>query len=180
MFRSVNWGVLVSQSKTRAELLSQTCKGRSSLGNNMQMPCWGQQCAQSPRGSKGRENVYVWKKDLQLHYRSNSCFARVKSTQLNVSFHFPSWFSSFLELLNSCYCGSVTKWRLTLQAHELQQAGLPCPSQSLGACLDSCTLGQWCHPTICRLLVLLPSVFPSIRFFPMSWLFASGGQGTRA
>ena len=35
MFRSVNWGVLISQSKTRAEPLSQTCKGRSSLGNNM-------------------------------------------------------------------------------------------------------------------------------------------------
>jgi len=144
MFRSVNWGVLVSQSKTRAELLSQTCKGRSSLGNNMQMPCWGQQCAQSPRGSKGRENVYVWKIDLQLHYRWNSCFARVKITQLNVSFHFPSRFPSILELLNSC------------------------------------PLYQWCHPTICQLLVLLPSIFPSIRFFPMSWLFASGGQGTRA
>ena len=168
MFRSVNWGVLVSQSKTRAELLSQTCKGRSSLGNNRQIPWWGQRCAQSPRGSKERENVWrnIWKKDLQLHYRWNSCFARVKSTQLNVSFHFPSRFSSFLELLNSCYCRSVTKWCLTLQPHELQQAGLPCPLQSPGACLDSCLLGQWCHPTICQLRVLLPSIFPSVKFFP--------------
>lgn len=47
MFRSVNWGVLISQSKTRAELLSQTWKGRSSLGNHMQIPCWGQWCGQS-------------------------------------------------------------------------------------------------------------------------------------
>ena len=28
-----------------------------------------------------------------------------------------------------------------------------------------------CHP-----LLLLPSIFPSIRVFPMSWLFTSGGQ----
>ena len=28
-----------------------------------------------------------------------------------------------------------------------------------------------CHP-----LLLLPSIFPSIRVFPMSWLFVSGGQ----
>ena len=31
------------------------------------------------------------------------------------------------------------------------------------------------HFILCRPL-LLPSVFPSIRVFPMSWLFASGGQ----
>ena len=49
MFRSLNWGVLISQSKTRAELLSQTCKGRSSLGNHMQIPWWGQRCRQSQR-----------------------------------------------------------------------------------------------------------------------------------
>ena len=174
--------VLVSQSKTRAELLSQTCKGRSSLGNNMQIPWWGQQCAQSPRGSKERENVWrnIWKKDLQLHYRWNSCFARVKSTQLNVSFHFPSWFYSFLELLNSCYCRSVTKWCLTMQPHELQQAGLPCPSQSPGACLDSCLLVNYAIQPSVNSLSSCPQSFPASGSFPISWLFASGGQGSRA
>ena len=29
-------------------------------------------------------------------------------------------------------------------------------------------------------LLLLPSIFPSIRSFPVSWLFASGGQSTGA
>ena len=29
-------------------------------------------------------------------------------------------------------------------------------------------------------LLLLPSIFPSIRVFPMSWLFASGGQSIQA
>ena len=33
---------------------------------------------------------------------------------------------------------------------------------------------------ICRLLLLLSSVFPSIRVFPVSWLFASGDQSIGA
>ena len=32
------------------------------------------------------------------------------------------------------------------------------------------------HLIVCCPLLLLPSVFPSIRVFPMSWLFVSGGQ----
>ena len=32
------------------------------------------------------------------------------------------------------------------------------------------------HFILCCPLLLLPSIFPSIRSFPMSWLFASGGQ----
>ena len=36
------------------------------------------------------------------------------------------------------------------------------------------------HFLLCHLLLLLPSIFPSIRVFPMSWLFTSGGQNIRA
>ena len=36
------------------------------------------------------------------------------------------------------------------------------------------------HLILCRPFLLLPSVFPSIRSFPMSWLFASGGQSIGA
>ena len=45
---------------------------------------------------------------------------------------------------------------------------LACPSPSPRACsMDSCPLSQWCHPAIssCAVLLLLPSVFPSIRVF---------------
>ena len=31
---------------------------------------------------------------------------------------------------------------------------------------------------LCRPLLLLPSIFPSIRIFPVSWFLASGGQTT--
>ena len=36
------------------------------------------------------------------------------------------------------------------------------------------------HLILCCLLLLLPSIFPSIRFFPNSQLFASGGQSIGA
>ena len=57
----------------------------------------------------------------------------------------------------------------SLQSHGLQHARLPCPSSTPGACSNSCPLSQWCHPTISSILslplLLLPSIFPSIRVF---------------
>ena len=54
----------------------------------------------------------------------------------------------------------------SLQPHGLQHARLPCPSPSPGASSNSYPLIQWCRPTIlCRRLLLLPSIFPSIRIF---------------
>ena len=55
----------------------------------------------------------------------------------------------------------------SLQTHGLQHARLPCPSPTPGASSNSCPLSQWCHPTIssCRPLLLLPSIFPTIRVF---------------
>ena len=35
-----------------------------------------------------------------------------------------------------------------LWCHGLQNVRLPCPSQTPGACSNSCSLSQWCHPTI--------------------------------
>ena len=45
---------------------------------------------------------------------------------------------------------------------------LPCPSSDPGVCSNSCPLHGWCHPTISlsvEPLLLLPSLFPSIRVF---------------
>ena len=69
----------------------------------------------------------------------------------------------------------------SLWPHELQNTSLPCPSLSPGVYSNSRPLSQWCHPTnliLCRPLLLLPSVFPSIKVFSVSELFASGGQST--
>ena len=65
-----------------------------------------------------------------------------------------------------------------LQLHGLQYARIPCPSPSPRACSNSCLSSQWCHPTIlssCHPLLLLPSIFPSIKVFsndsvlPIRW-----------
>ena len=53
----------------------------------------------------------------------------------------------------------------SLQPHGLQHARFLCPSLSPWVCSNSCLLCQWCHPTISSSVVLLPSVFPSIRIF---------------
>ena len=73
----------------------------------------------------------------------------------------------------------------SLRFQGLQHTRLPCPSLSPEVRSNSCPLSQWCHPTISSSvtpLLLLPSVFPASGSFPVSWLFASGGQsiGTSA
>ena len=64
----------------------------------------------------------------------------------------------------------------SLWPHGLQHARLLCPSPSPGVCLNSCP----CHPTISSAVIPFSSClqyFPSSRFFLVSWLFTSGGQG---
>ena len=67
----------------------------------------------------------------------------------------------------------------SLWPHGLQRFRLPCPSPSPRACSNSCLLSQWCHPTISPSVILFSSClksFPASGSFPMSQLFASGGQ----
>ena len=49
-------------------------------------------------------------------------------------------------------------------------------SQSLLKCMSIESVMPSNHLILCRPLLLLPSIFSSIRVFPMSWLFATGGQ----
>ena len=67
----------------------------------------------------------------------------------------------------------------SLQPHGLQNARPPCPSQTLGACLNSCPLSQWYHTTISSSVVPFSSQlqsFPASGSFPMSQFFTSGSQ----
>ena len=67
--------------------------------------------------------------------------------------------------------------------HGLQHARLPCLSPSPGACSNSCTLSQWCHPTISSFVIAFsscPQSFSSTGSFLMSRLFASGDQNIGA
>ena len=72
-----------------------------------------------------------------------------------------------------------------LQPHELQHARLPCPSQTPGACSNSCPSSRWCNPIISSSVIPFsscPQSFPASESFPRSQFFASGGQsiGTSA
>ena len=74
---------------------------------------------------------------------------------------------SFFYMFSSVH--SVTQSCPTLRPHGLQHTWPPCPSPTPGVYSNSCPLSQWCHPTIsssvvCPLL-LMPSIFPSIRVF---------------
>ena len=65
----------------------------------------------------------------------------------------------------------------------LQHARPPCPSSTPGACSNSCPPSRWCHPTISSSVISFSShlqSFPASGSFPMSQLFASGGQRIRA
>ena len=53
----------------------------------------------------------------------------------------------------------------SLWSHEPQHIRPPCPSPTPRVYTNSCPWSRWCHPTLCRLLLLLPSIFPSIRVF---------------
>ena len=56
----------------------------------------------------------------------------------------------------------------SLQPHGLQHARPPCPSPSPRACSNSCPLTRVMpsnHLILCHPLLLLPSIFPSIRAF---------------
>ena len=69
---------------------------------------------------------------------------------------------------SSHYCCSVTKLCLNLCDHGLQHARAPCSSLPPRACSNSCPLSRRCHPNHLILryrLLLLPSIFPSVRVF---------------
>ena len=60
-----------------------------------------------------------------------------------------------------------------------QHTRLPCPSPTPRACSNSGPLSRWCHPTISSSVSPFsscPQSFPASGSFPMSQLFASGGQ----
>ena len=66
-----------------------------------------------------------------------------------------------------------------LQPHGLQHARPPCPSPPPRLYSNSCPLSWWCHPTISSSVVPFSShlqSFPASGSFPMSQVFASGGQ----
>jgi len=78
--------------------------------------------------------------------------------------------------------------RISLWPHGWQHARRPCPSPTPRTCSDSGPSSQWRHPTISSSVIPFSSSvvrfssclqsFPASESFPMSQLFAWGGQST--
>ena len=69
----------------------------------------------------------------------------------------------------------------SLRPHELQHARPPCPSPTPGVHSNSHPSSQWCHPVISSSVIPFsscPQSLPASESFPMSQLFAWGGQST--
>ena len=69
----------------------------------------------------------------------------------------------------------------SLGPHESQHARPPCPSPTPRVHSDSRPSSQWCHPAISSSVIPFsscPQSLPASESFPMSQLFAWGGQST--
>ena len=69
----------------------------------------------------------------------------------------------------------------SLRPHESQHSRPPCPSPTPRVHSNSCPSSQWCHPAISSSVVPFSSCLqslPASESFPMSQLFAGGGQST--
>ena len=67
----------------------------------------------------------------------------------------------------------------SFQPHELQHARPPCPSSTPGVHPNPCPSSWWCHPAISSSVSPFsscPQSFPALGSFPMTQLFAWGGQ----
>ena len=68
----------------------------------------------------------------------------------------------------------------SLRPHESQHVRPPCSSPTPRVHWDSCPSSQWCHPAISSSVIPFscPQSLSASGPFPMSQLFASGGQST--
>ena len=69
----------------------------------------------------------------------------------------------------------------SLRPHESQHARPPCPSSTSGVHSNSCPSSRWCHLAISSSVISFssfPQSLPVSKCFPISQLFAGGGQST--
>ena len=97
------------------------------------------------------------------------------------------WYSELKKLdMKSCKAISSVQFSRSvvsdsLWPHESQHARPPCPSPTPRVHSDSRPSSQWCNPAISSSVVPFsscPQSLPASESFPMSQLFAWGGQST--
>ena len=106
-------------------------------------------------------------------------FVFIKSPNIDkvLTFHHPYCFRHFSSVQFSHLVVSNS-----LRPHESQHSRPPYPLPSPGVHSDSCPLSLWCHPAISSSVIPFssyPQSLPASESFPMSQLFAWGGQSIR-
>ena len=116
--------------------------------------------------------IFFWTK-IHLHYYREELFALL------------SVFTIYVVSLKHGKIASVQFSRSvvsdSLRPCELQHTRPPCPSPTPGVYPNSCPSSWWCHSAISSSVVpfsFCPQSLPASRSFPMSQLFAWGGQST--
>ena len=115
-----------------------------------------------------------------LHY-SLKCFPRNSKYHSYLTPTVTTWYSPPSSFSQSVSQFSHSVVSDSLRPHESQHAKPPCPSPTPGVHSDSHSSSQWCHPAISSSVVPFsscPQSLPASKSFPMSQLFAWGGQST--
>ena len=109
---------------------------------------------------------------MSTSFPSGYCY---HSIMICYAYHSPGiWFFSSVQFTSSVMFDS-------LKPHESQHARPPCPSPTPGVHSDSRPLSRWYHPAISSSVIPFsscPQSLPASESFPMSQLFAWGGQST--
>ena len=86
-------------------------------------------------------------------------------------------YTTSIEMLVQFSCSVMSN---SLGPHESQHARPPCPSPTPEVHTNSCLSSWWCHPAISSSIILFSRLqsLPASESFPMSQLFAWGGQST--
>ena len=119
----------------------------------------------------------------------NSVFWEMEASQKRKNFHktlinwkiSPSEKMGWESVRNRVQFSLVTQPCPTLRPHESQHSRSPCPSPTPVVHSDSHPSSQWCHPAFSSSVAPFsscPQSLSSSESFPMSQLFAWGGQST--
>ena len=105
---------------------------------------------------------------LQIYYQRDIVKFNICEKKIFLSI---SIFYISVQFSQSVVSDSATPW--------ISRVRPPCPSPSPGVYRNSCPLSRWCHPAISSSVFSFssfPQSFPASRSFPVSQLFAWGGQ----
>ena len=119
------------------------------------------------------------KKKIQLKNGQKICTDIFFSSKKLFRWPADTWKGWSISLIISSVQFSRSVLSSSLRPHESQHARPPCPSPTPRVYPNPCPSSWWCHPAISSSVIPFsscPQSFPALGSFPVSQLFAWGGQ----